>query len=146
LDSRQSCTGRGKPDLYLPFDPDRVAPSRGCPVNKLAGKDDADRPCLRYAPTRDKAMTPLLVLIVVPALIGVASAMVFRRIRGASLAAAVGSPMFVYLWVKSVDPSDTWSPLATLLVSPLVIAVAVTTVLLCAGRSHIRRHGGWDDS
>jgi len=91
-------------------------------------------------------MTPLLVLFVVPALIGLASAMVFRKIRGASFAAAMGSPLVVYLWVKLIDPADTWSPLATLLVSPLVMAVAVTTVLLCAGRSQIRRHRGLDDA
>ena len=54
--------------------------------------------------------------------------------------------MVVYLWVKLIDPADTWSPLATLLVSPLVMAVAVTTVLLCAGRSQIRRHRGLDDA
>ena len=91
-------------------------------------------------------MTPLLVLIIVPALIGLAAAMAFRKIRDASFAAALGSPVVVYLWVTAVDPSDTWSPLATLLVAPLVMAVAVTTVLLCAGRSHIRRHRGWDDA
>jgi len=91
-------------------------------------------------------MTPLLVLFILPALIGLASAMVFRKIRSASFAAAMGSPLAVYLWVRAVDPADTWSPLATLLVSPLVMAVAVTTVLLCAGRSQIRRHRGWNDA
>jgi len=91
-------------------------------------------------------MTPLLVLFILPALIGLGSAMVFRRIRGASLAAAIGAPLLVYLWVKSVDPADMWSPLATLLVSPLVMAVAVTTALFCTGRSQIRRHQGWDDA
>ena len=94
-------------------------------------------------------MTPLVVLVIMPALIGLASAMVFRKIKGASFAAALGSPLAVYLWVTAIDPSDTWSPLATLLVAtgaPLVIALAVTTVLLCAGRPHIRRHSGWDDA
>ncbi|TMH25824.1 MAG: hypothetical protein E6H66_25705 [Betaproteobacteria bacterium] len=91
-------------------------------------------------------MTPFLVLFVMPMVIGLASAMMFRRIRSASFAAAIGSPLMVYLFVKAVDPSDQWSPLATLLVSPLVIAVAVTTVLLCAGRSQVRKHRAWDDA
>ena len=91
-------------------------------------------------------MAPFLVLFVLPVLIGIGSALLFRKIRGASFAAAVGSPLIVYLCVKWVDPADTWSPLATLLVSPLVIAVAVTTVLLCAGRSHLRRHRALDDA
>ena len=91
-------------------------------------------------------MAPFLVLFVLPVLIGIASALLFRKIRGASFAAAVGSPLTVYLCVKWVDPADTWSPLATLLVSPLVIAMAVTTVLLCAGRSHLRKHRALDDA
>jgi len=91
-------------------------------------------------------MTPRLVLFIMPALIGLASVIVFRKIRGASFAAAVGAPLGVYLWVKMVAPADTWSPLAALLVSPLVIAVAVTTVLLCAGRSQVRRRRAWEDA
>jgi hypothetical protein len=85
-------------------------------------------------------MAPFLVLFLLPLLFGVACALLFRRMRSASFAAAIGSPLAVYLWVGIVDPADTWSPLATLLVSPLVIAVAVTTVLLCAGRFHLRKH------
>ena len=91
-------------------------------------------------------MTPFLVFVLVPALIGIASATVFRRLRYASLAAAIGSPLVVYLWVKSIDPAETWSSLATLLVAPLVMGVAVTTVALCAGRSQIRRRTAWDDA
>jgi hypothetical protein len=91
-------------------------------------------------------MEPLIVLFLLPALIGGTSCVLFRTMKGASLAATLASPLVLFLCVKSVDPADTWSPLATLLASPLVIGVAVTAVLLCAGRAHARKHRGWHDA
>ena len=84
-------------------------------------------------------MKPLLILVLLPVLIGVVSNVLFRAIRGATFAATIGAPIVVYLCFKILDPDDTWSWLAALLVSPLVIAMALVTVLLWFGRQRTRK-------
>lgn len=84
-------------------------------------------------------MKPLIVLVLLPALLGVGSFFVFRAIRVASFAAVVGSMLAVCFCIRLLDPESTWSWLAALLVSPLVVSVAMITVLFCAGRARDRR-------
>ena len=91
-------------------------------------------------------MKPLLILVVLPMLIGVVSAIPFRAVTSASLAATIGAPLVVYLCVRVLDPDGTWGWLAVLLVSPLVIAVALVTVQLWFGRSRIRKRRIWHDA
>ncbi len=89
-------------------------------------------------------MKPLLVLVFLPVLIGIASMTLFRAVKSASLAATIGAPVFVYFCLKALDPDDTWSWLAAFLVSPLVIALALVTVLLWFGRSRVRKRSSWN--
>lgn len=91
-------------------------------------------------------MKPLLVFFLLPALIGLVCALTLRTMKRASLAATLASPLVVYLCVKALDPRDVWGPLGSLLVAPLVIAVAVIAVLLCAGRARVRRQRTWNDA
>ena len=91
-------------------------------------------------------MKPLLILVALPILIGVVSAIPFRAVTRASLAATIGAPLVVYLCVSALDPDGTWGWLAVLLVSPLVIAVALVTVQLWFGRSRIRKRRLWHDA
>ena len=91
-------------------------------------------------------MKPLLVLFVLPVLIGVVSTLIFGTMKKASFAATIVTPLLVFLCVMAFDPHDAWSPLGCMLVAPLVIAVAVITVLLCAGRAHVRKHRTWNDA
>jgi hypothetical protein len=84
---------------------------------------------------------PLVVLVLMPLLLGVACELVFRDTRNASFATALVTPIAVYFCIEALDPSGTWNWLATLLVSPLAIAFALATVLLCFGRSQApKRH------
>ena len=80
-------------------------------------------------------MKALLVFFVLPTLIGIASIALLRAFRAASLAAAIGAPLVVFVCIQVLDPGDTWNWLAALLVSPLVMAIAVTTVMVCCRRS-----------
>jgi hypothetical protein len=89
-------------------------------------------------------MKPLLVLIFLPVLIGVVTTVLFRGIRSASFAATIGSPIVVYLCFKTLDPDGTWSWLAAVLVAPLVISMALITVLLWFGRSRVRKRSSWN--
>lgn len=91
-------------------------------------------------------MKPLLVLFLLPVLIGVVSTLYFRTMKKASLAATIASPLVVCLCVTAFDPNDAWSPLGSMLVAPLVIAVAVITVLICAGRAPVRKPRTWNDA
>ena len=91
-------------------------------------------------------MRPLLVLFVLPVMIGVVCALTLRTMRKASLAATIATPLLVGVLVAAFDPHDAWSPLGSMLVAPLVIAVAVITVLLCAGRAHVRKHRNWNNA
>jgi hypothetical protein len=84
-------------------------------------------------------MKPLLILVFLPVLMGVLSNTLFRAIRSAALAATIGAPVVVYLCFKILDPDSTWGWLAALLVSPLVMSLALVTVLLWFGRQRIRK-------
>jgi hypothetical protein len=89
-------------------------------------------------------MKPLLILIFLPVLIGIVANTLFHAIRSATFAATIGTPIVVYVCFKALDPDGTWSWLAALLVSPLVIALALVTVLLWFGRSRVRKRGSWN--
>jgi hypothetical protein len=82
---------------------------------------------------------PLFVLILLPVLIGVAAEMYFRDTVRASAVATVLSPSVVYFCLIKLDPGGTWNWLATLLVSPLAIALALAAVMVCFGRAQVRR-------
>ncbi|HEY2862278.1 MAG TPA: hypothetical protein VGK37_01485 [Casimicrobiaceae bacterium] len=84
-------------------------------------------------------MRAFLVLFVLPVLIGVASERLFRDTTRATLAATLAAPLLMYLCLDVFDPTGTWNWLATLLVSPLVIALALASVLFCFGRPPRRR-------
>lgn len=84
-------------------------------------------------------MEPFLVLVAVPVLIGIASELVFRDARRASLAATVGTTLVVCLSAQVLDSDGAWTWLAALLVSPLPIALAVGTALFLYGHLHARR-------
>jgi hypothetical protein len=84
-------------------------------------------------------MKPLLILIFLPVLIGVLSNTLFRAVRSASFFATLGAPLVVYVCFKALDPDDTWSWLAALLVAPLVISMAIVTVLVWFGRNRPRK-------
>ena len=82
---------------------------------------------------------PLIVLLLLPALIGVAAELILRDPRRASLAATVGALVSVGLCAQALAPDENWAWLAALLVSPLPIAFAVAAVIICDGRKHRRR-------
>jgi hypothetical protein len=84
-------------------------------------------------------MQPLAVLIVLPVLIGVASVALFRDTTRASCAATFLSPLVVYVCLRALDPDGTWNWLATLLVAPLAIALALAAVMFCVGRPQPRK-------
>jgi hypothetical protein len=81
----------------------------------------------------------LLVLVVLPALIGVAAEALFREPRKASLAAAIGAAALTCVAVQLLDLRAAWNWIAALLVSPLCIAIAVAATLICDGSLHSRR-------
>jgi hypothetical protein len=82
---------------------------------------------------------PLVVLILLPVLIGVAAEAYFRDPARASLAATIVSPTVVYICLTTLDPGGTWNWLAALLVTPFAIALALAAVMVCFGRSQVRR-------
>jgi hypothetical protein len=93
--------------------------------------------------SRRLAMEPFVVLFVLPALIGVASVALFHDTTRASCAATFAAPLLVFCCLRSLDPDGEWNWLATLLVTPLTIAFALAAVMLCYGRSSVRkRHPG----
>jgi hypothetical protein len=89
-------------------------------------------------------MEPILILVLLPVLVGIVANTLFRTIRSAALAATTGAPIVVYLCFRVLDPDGTWSWLAALLVAPLVIAMALVTVLLWFGRSRVRKRSSWN--
>jgi membrane protein DedA with SNARE-associated domain len=91
-------------------------------------------------------MKALLFFFLLPTLIGMASMALIRALKPASLAAAIGAPLVVFLCIQVLDPADTWNWLAALLVSPLVMAIAVITVMLCWRRRLVRKRGTWNDA
>jgi predicted permease len=72
--------------------------------------------------------------------------LIFGTMKKASFAATIASPALVFVCVVAFDPHDAWSPLGSMLVAPLVIAVSVIAVLLCTGRAHVHRHRNWNDA
>ena len=86
-------------------------------------------------------MNALLVFFVLPILIGVACQQLVRAMRAASLAAAIAAPAAVVFCIMASDPDDAWNWIAALLVSPLVVAIAVVTVMLCCRHPHARKRG-----
>jgi hypothetical protein len=82
---------------------------------------------------------PLVVLILLPVLIGVAAERFFRDTIRASAVATIVSPTVVYFCLTTLDPGGTWNWLATLLVSPLAIALALAAVMVCFGRTQGRK-------
>ena len=84
-------------------------------------------------------MRPLLAFLVIPVASGLASVLLLRNLKHASFAATIAAPLLIYVLVRLIDPSDPWSALATLLLSPLAVALAVITVFVWAGRARARR-------
>lgn len=83
-------------------------------------------------------MEPLVVLFVLPVLIGIASAVLFRDTTKSSCVATFASPLVVFVCLSSFDPDGSWNWLAALLVAPLAIAFALAAVMLYYGRSQVR--------
>ncbi len=91
-----------------------------------------------------RAMEPLVVLVVLPIVVGLAAELAFRDTTRASLAATLLSSAAVYACLEFLDPGGTWNALAGFLVAPLVIAFSAATVLTIFGvlqgrRPHRRR-------
>ncbi len=84
-------------------------------------------------------MEPVFVLILLPVLIGVGAEMLFRDTLRASLAATLVAPVVVYFSITTLDPGGTWNWLASLLVAPLAMALALGAVMVCFGRTHARK-------
>lgn len=84
-------------------------------------------------------MKPVIVLLLLPIVLGVASHLIFRSVKSAACAATISSMLAVCICVRALDPEGSWSWLVALLVSPLVIAMAVITVMLCFGRSRVQK-------
>jgi hypothetical protein len=83
-------------------------------------------------------LLPLAVLVVAPVVIGIASQLLFGNPRRAACAAMLGAAALVVGSVIAGDPGGGWTWLASLLVMPLPIALALSAVLLCHGRSGVR--------
>jgi hypothetical protein len=89
--------------------------------------------------SRRLAMEPLFVLFVLPVLIGIASVALLRDASKATCAATFAAPLLVFACLRSLDPDGTWNWLAALLVAPLAIAFSLATVMVCFGRSQVRK-------
>ena len=86
-----------------------------------------------------RAVTPLLVLVVLPLLVGVAAATLLRDTNRACFAAALVSTALVYACLDRLAPGGEWTWLATFLIAPLTIAFALAAVLVSFGRTHVRK-------
>ena len=91
-------------------------------------------------------MEPLLVLILLPVLIGVGAEVFFRDTLRASLAATLLAPIVVFFTITTLDPGGTWNWLASLLVAPLAMALALAAVMVCFGRTHARKRSRGTDA
>lgn len=87
-----------------------------------------------------RAFEPLIVLIVLPALIGVGAAMLARDTRNASLVAMLACALAVFAGVDLGGPDGSWNWVAAALVLPLPVAVAVAIVFVWHGRDARRHH------
>jgi ribose/xylose/arabinose/galactoside ABC-type transport system permease subunit len=88
-------------------------------------------------------MQPLLVLFVAPVFCGFLASLLFHRVRVAFFVATLAAPTLIFAVVKVMDPHEPWSAFATMLMSPLAIALAVITVFLCSGRKRVRSRRRW---
>jgi hypothetical protein len=79
------------------------------------------------------------VLVLLPIAIGVGSEVLFRDALRSSIAATLIAPVVVYFSIMTLDPGGTWNWLASLLVAPLAMALALAAVMACFGRTHARR-------
>ena len=95
---------------------------------------------MTWAPPYILAVEPLVVLFVLPVVIGILAEALFRDTTRASCVATFASPLVVYFCLMYRDPDGTWNWLATLLISPLAIALALAAVMVCFGRTPTRRH------
>jgi hypothetical protein len=84
-------------------------------------------------------MEPILVLILLPVVIGAGAALLFHDTLHASLAATLVAPAVVYVSIVTLDPTGTWNWLASLLVAPLAMALALAAVMVCFGRTQARK-------
>lgn len=84
-------------------------------------------------------MEPLIVLVVLPVLVGAIAEAIFRDTRKASFAAALACLALTFTCLRLLDPDGDMSWLATLLVSPLALAISLATVLLIFGRARARK-------
>ncbi|HVO87951.1 MAG TPA: hypothetical protein VMV45_05385 [Casimicrobiaceae bacterium] len=91
-------------------------------------------------------MQPLIVLLFLPCLIGLAARLTFRETSTALLLATLASPLVVYGCIVALNPNDSWNWLAALLVAPLVVAMALSTVLIGSGRRRTRQQRRWHHS
>jgi len=89
---------------------------------------------------------PFLILVVLPVLIGIGSELLFRNPTRASCLATFAAPLVVYFWLAYRDPDGTWNWLATLLFSPLAIALALAAVMICFGRTQVRKRPHQNDA
>lgn len=83
-------------------------------------------------------MEPLLVLVLLPVVIGIAAEVLFRDTLRASFVAALLAPIVVFVTITTLDPGGTWNWLASLLFAPLAMALALAAVMVCFGRIHAR--------
>ena len=79
------------------------------------------------------------VLVLLPIAIGVGAELFFRDARRSSVAATLIAPVVVYFSITTLDPGGTWNWLASLLVAPLAMALALAAVMACFGRTQARR-------
>lgn len=84
-------------------------------------------------------MEAFVVLVVLPVLIGIVSEVLLRDTTKASCLATFAAPLVVYFCIVYRDPAGTWNWLATLLVSPLAIALALAAVMISFGRTQVRK-------
>ena len=84
-------------------------------------------------------MQPLIVLVAMPVAVGVLAAVVLRDMRRASLAAAIVSTALLYGCLSWLNHGGAWTLLATFLVSPLTLAIALAAVITVFGHGHMHR-------
>jgi hypothetical protein len=79
------------------------------------------------------------VLVLLPIAIGVGAEILFRDVLRSSVVAALAAPAVVYFTITTLDPGGTWNWLASLLVAPLAMAFALAAVMMCFGRTQVRK-------
>lgn len=84
-------------------------------------------------------MEAFFVLVLLPIAIGVGAEVLFRDALRSSVAATLIAPIVVYFSITTLDPGGTWNWLASLLVAPLAMALALAAVMVCFGRTHTRK-------